>query len=109
MPLYRFGMILKYLAVQGCVNQWITKLSASVLPQRINCQRKMKLMLMRTVDKNQFTVEPRYNEALGMTNPGGEGVLPYIAYTGMRQVPIRVCAPNGVVNLERGIHFRGVF
>ena len=66
MPLYRFGMILKYLAVQRCLNQWITKLSASVLPQRINCQRKMKLMLVRTVDKNQFTVEPRYDERFSL-------------------------------------------
>ena len=28
----------------------------------------MKLMLMRTVGKNQLTVEPRYNEVLSMTS-----------------------------------------
>ena len=39
-------------------------------------------MLMRTVGKNQLTVEPRYNEVRG------GGVLPYITYTGM-------CRPTG--------------
>ena len=37
---------------------------------------------------------------------GGGGVLPYITYTGM-------CRPTGcdfeAPDLERGIHFRGVF
>ena len=43
---------------------------------------------------------------LGSAGPGGGGVLPYITYTGM-------CRPKGrdfeAPDLERGIHFRGVF